>query len=231
MIRVDEKARGKYLPNKSLTLKFYRQSEFDHFQTLLTCSVDRHTTFCLPLEITRCYFSVPSWLPYPFFTKWMFYIFLGEAGRDHRGAVQRSGERGNPVPPKCWGVGGGPGGMVGHLNAYQPWRKWWVTLISIYACLSWNWLMWARWGLAPETRSPLREWLCVDKLEMCCPQDHFGPKCQPCAVLGLGDKVWCQDNSCLSMFNCFYQVCGGNGKCKGSGTRKGNGKCSCNKVC
>jgi len=68
------------------------------------------------------------------------------------------------------------------------------------------------WGLAPETRSPLREWLCVDKLEMCCPQDHYGPKCQPCAVLGLGDKV-----------------CGGNGKCKGSGTRKGNGKCSCNK--
>ena len=70
-----------------------------------------------------------------------------------------------------------------------------------------------RWGLAPETRSPLREWLCVDKLEMCCPQEHFGPKCQPCGVLGLGEKV-----------------CSGNGKCKGSGTRKGNGKCSCNKV-
>ena len=29
---------------------------------------------------------------------------------------------------------------------------------------------------------------------------------------------------------CLFQVCSGNGKCKGSGTRKGNGKCSCNKV-
>ena len=57
-----------------------------------------------------------------------------------------------------------------------------------------------RWGLAPETRSPLREWLCVDKLEMCCPQDHYGPKCQPCGVLGLGDKVRCQDNNCLRHF-------------------------------
>ena len=28
----------------------------------------------------------------------------------------------------------------------------------------------------------------------------------------------------------LFKVCSGNGKCKGSGTRKGNGKCSCNKV-
>ena len=61
-----------------------------------------------------------------------------------------------------------------------------------------------RWGLAPETRSPLREWLCVEKLEMCCPQDHYGPKCQPCGVVGLGDKVCCQDNSCLRMFSWFF---------------------------
>jgi len=68
------------------------------------------------------------------------------------------------------------------------------------------------WGQAPDSRGPLRQWLCVDHLKVCCPSDHFGPECQACSVLGLGGKV-----------------CGGNGKCKGSGTRKGNGKCSCTK--
>jgi len=68
------------------------------------------------------------------------------------------------------------------------------------------------WSEDIDTRPPLREWLCVDKLKVCCPSDHFGPSCEACNVLGLGDKV-----------------CSGNGKCKGAGTRKGNGKCSCSK--
>jgi len=67
------------------------------------------------------------------------------------------------------------------------------------------------WAMEPDTRPELRQWLCVDKLEVCCPQDHFGPDCAPCQVLG--------DNG---------KVCSGNGKCKGGGTRKGNGKCQCN---
>jgi len=68
------------------------------------------------------------------------------------------------------------------------------------------------WRLDLESRDTLREWLCVDKLKVCCPVDHYGTNCDKCSLLGLGEKV-----------------CSGNGKCKGGGTRKGNGKCSCNK--
>ena len=64
-----------------------------------------------------------------------------------------------------------------------------MVLSSFMCVFSDNDLLECRWGLAPESRSSLREWLCVEKLEMCCPQDHYGPKCQPCGVLGLGDKV------------------------------------------
>ena len=78
-------------------------------------------------ENSRGYHYLHSWLPTQLIASTTFLneklpcnICSGEAGRDHRGAVQRRGERGNRVPPKCWGVGGGPGGMVGHLNAYQP---------------------------------------------------------------------------------------------------------------
>ena len=132
--------------------------------------------------------------------------FLGEAGRDHRGAVQRSGPGRNPVSSKCWGVGRSPGRMVGHWNADHS-----LTIIIYFGNImhSENDTCEPRWGLAPETRSPLREWLCVDKLEMCCPQDHYGPKCQPCGVLGLGDKVRCQDNNCLCHFFLPHQFLSG----------------------
>lgn len=43
---------------------------------------------------------------------------------------------------------------------------------------------------------------------MCCPDFHYGKSCAPCE--GFPDNI-----------------CHGNGKCKGSGTRKGNGKCLC----
>ncbi|XP_055855528.1 cysteine-rich with EGF-like domain protein 2 [Episyrphus balteatus] len=46
--------------------------------------------------------------------------------------------------------------------------------------------------------------ICIYKLEVCCPPNHFGPNCEEC------------------------QDCHKNGKCKGAGTRKGNGKCACN---
>ena len=106
------------------------------------------------------------------------------------------------MPPTCRGVGGSPGGMVNHSGKLllkitpEEWRY-------LHICVSpENDLLERRWGLAPESRSSLREWLCVEKLEMCCPQDHYGPKCQPCAVLGLGDKVR-QDDSCLHILSNF----------------------------
>ncbi|XP_036327999.1 cysteine-rich with EGF-like domain protein 2 [Rhagoletis pomonella] len=60
------------------------------------------------------------------------------------------------------------------------------------------------WFLHKQSDSPdLHAWLCIDKLQLCCPGGHFGPECKLCTD------------------------CNGNGKCKGSGTRKGNGKCAC----
>ena len=60
------------------------------------------------------------------------------------------------------------------------------------------------WWFKHQHEQPdLFTYLCIDKLEVCCPSNHFGPKCEPCN-------------------NCFN-----NGKCKGNGTRKGNGKCAC----
>jgi len=56
----------------------------------------------------------------------------------------------------------------------------------------------------------LKEWLCIDKLTVCCHDGYYGPDCKPCQVKNEDDVI-----------------CSGNGKCKGSGTRKGNGKCSC----
>ena len=59
-------------------------------------------------------------------------------------------------------------------------------------------------------RIPLRQWLCIEQLAVCCPVGTYGPECKPCQIIN-DEKV----------------VCSGNGKCKGSGTRKGNGKCAC----
>lgn len=59
------------------------------------------------------------------------------------------------------------------------------------------------WFRQQEANDDLHSWLCVDRLQVCCPAGHYGAKCAKCAD------------------------CGGNGKCKGDGTRKGNGKCAC----
>lgn len=76
----------------------------------------------------------------------------------------------------------------------------------------WEELLETWWSLEPDTRPELRQWLCVEQLKVCCETDTFGPDCKPCSVVGENGKV-----------------CSGNGKCKGGGTRKGNGKCACSK--
>lgn len=65
------------------------------------------------------------------------------------------------------------------------------------------------WFKLQDTEPDIFKYLCVDKLQHCCPDFHYGVNCTPCD--GFPDKV-----------------CSNNGKCKGSGTRKGNGKCMCN---
>lgn len=62
-----------------------------------------------------------------------------------------------------------------------------------------------------DLSSKLIVMLCVEQLQLCCPDGHFGINCRPCP---------------LATNNV---VCAGNGQCKGDGTRKGSGKCACNK--
>lgn len=55
---------------------------------------------------------------------------------------------------------------------------------------------------------PLFKYLCVEQLKICCSDLHYGPNCTPCPGYP-------------------SNVCSNNGKCKGAGTRKGNGHCQC----
>lgn len=65
------------------------------------------------------------------------------------------------------------------------------------------------WWLNDKSETPdIIQYLCIDKLRYCCPSGRYGPECKPCP--GYPD-----------------QVCSNNGKCKGNGTRKGSGQCSC----
>uniref|UniRef100_A0A8C3QEM7 protein disulfide-isomerase n=1 Tax=Cyanoderma ruficeps TaxID=181631 RepID=A0A8C3QEM7_9PASS len=52
------------------------------------------------------------------------------------------------------------------------------------------------------------QWLCVDRLMLCCPPGTYGPDCRSCAG---GPR----------------QPCSGNGRCDGDGTRRGTGLCVC----
>jgi len=65
------------------------------------------------------------------------------------------------------------------------------------------------WNKEQDTEADLHVWLCIDRLQVCCPPNHFGPQCMICK-------------------GGIESPCGGNGKCKGAGTRKGSGECSCN---
>ena len=65
------------------------------------------------------------------------------------------------------------------------------------------------WWFNLQTDEPdLYSYFCIKTIKYCCPDLHFGANCTPC--LGFPDNV-----------------CSNNGKCKGAGTRKGNGQCSC----
>ncbi|KAI4478688.1 hypothetical protein M0804_011716 [Polistes exclamans] len=67
------------------------------------------------------------------------------------------------------------------------------------------------WWFKHQTTYPdIFDYLCIEQTERCCPKDHYGPECTQC--VGFPDNV-----------------CSKNGKCKGAGTRKGNGKCLCDK--
>lgn len=64
------------------------------------------------------------------------------------------------------------------------------------------------WFKHQKTEPDLFKYFCIDNLKQCCPENHYGSECKPCP--GYPDNV-----------------CGSNGKCRGSGTRKGNGTCLC----
>lgn len=64
------------------------------------------------------------------------------------------------------------------------------------------------WFNLQNSETSLFKYFCIETIKHCCPDFHYGENCTPCA--GYPDKI-----------------CNNNGKCKGSGTRKGNGKCLC----
>lgn len=64
------------------------------------------------------------------------------------------------------------------------------------------------WFNKQKSNSELLKYLCIDEIKVCCPDLHFGKDCKACP--GFPDKI-----------------CNNNGKCKGSGTRKGDGRCHC----
>ncbi|XP_037554570.1 cysteine-rich with EGF-like domain protein 2 isoform X1 [Dermacentor silvarum] len=67
------------------------------------------------------------------------------------------------------------------------------------------------WWFEHQDKEPdLHKYLCIDQAKACCPEGHYGPNCDPCT--GGAENP-----------------CNGHGRCKGSGTRKGNGKCDCHK--
>jgi len=68
------------------------------------------------------------------------------------------------------------------------------------------------WKSDEDVRPALKDYLCVQQLQVCCSENHYGPECKECSQRDASGKL-----------------CSGNGKCKGSGTRKGNGKCACDK--
>lgn len=73
----------------------------------------------------------------------------------------------------------------------------------------WEYLIDDWWTEGQKSTDDIFTWLCIKKVEHCCPENHFGADCKACD--GYPDAI-----------------CSNNGKCKGAGTRKGNGECLCN---
>lgn len=65
------------------------------------------------------------------------------------------------------------------------------------------------WAQDPDESTDLYTYICIERMKVCCPVHHYGKDCTPCP----GDHE---------------NICSGNGKCRGDGTRKGNGSCYCN---
>ncbi|XP_066580476.1 cysteine-rich with EGF-like domain protein 2 isoform X2 [Amia ocellicauda] len=66
------------------------------------------------------------------------------------------------------------------------------------------------WFKKKEKYPDLFKWFCIDTIEVCCPKGTFGPDCNAC--VGGSERP-----------------CHGSGVCNGDGTRKGTGRCSCNR--
>lgn len=66
------------------------------------------------------------------------------------------------------------------------------------------------WTVGNLQLSNLFSWLCIENLEYCCPEHHYGETCTPCPIG--------EDN----------KICNNQGVCNGDGTRKGDGTCICN---
>ncbi|XP_006819471.2 cysteine-rich with EGF-like domain protein 2-B [Saccoglossus kowalevskii] len=59
-----------------------------------------------------------------------------------------------------------------------------------------------------ENKNFLHQWLCIEEIKVCCPNNTYGSECKECP-------------------GGVERPCMGNGKCKGEGTRGGSGKCKC----
>jgi len=57
----------------------------------------------------------------------------------------------------------------------------------------------------------LEKFLCIETMNVCCPQGQYGKTCKDCPG---GSQT----------------PCNGHGKCKGSGTKEGNGECECDEA-
>ncbi|KAI6189206.1 Cysteine-rich with EGF-like domain protein 2 [Aphelenchoides besseyi] len=68
-----------------------------------------------------------------------------------------------------------------------------------------------KWFFKRQDTDPnIFQYVCIDKMQKCCADGHYGPSCAPCP-------------GALKGAACFN-----NGKCSGDGTREGTGKCECN---
>lgn len=67
------------------------------------------------------------------------------------------------------------------------------------------------WFHVNPSTTDLYTWLCIENLQHCCPQKHYGENCDPCPL------------------NKNNEVCGGHGNCNGEGWRNGNGSCLCHR--
>ncbi|XP_054163183.1 cysteine-rich with EGF-like domain protein 2 [Oppia nitens] len=64
------------------------------------------------------------------------------------------------------------------------------------------------WFTKRQSGETLYDYLCMNKMKACCPDNHYGPNCTPCPGYP-------------------YKVCNNRGYCSGNGSTDGTGKCLC----